>query len=107
MPETLDYASQTVTTSRPGHLRYWGTFLLVGAVSVPATEAAVNLYFHEQELFSLGGLLATSVFLLVSGGALAFAHTISPKWFSSAKAAAAFAAVGPIAGVAAFCLLVR
>ncbi len=106
MPETLNYAPPATTTSRSGHVRLWGAFLLVGAVRVPASAAATSWYFNEQDLLSIGGLLLTSVCLLVSGGGLAIAHTISPKWFSSAIAAACFALVGPIIGNATFCVLV-
>ena len=106
MPHPLDYAPPPPTTPPFTHLRFWGTFLLVGAVSVPASEAAVSWYFREQELFSVGGLILSSVCLLASGAALAIAHTISPRWFSSSTAAAAFALAGPIAGLALFCALV-
>ena len=106
MPETLNYAPPATTTSRWRHVQFWGAFLLAGAISVPASAAVTSWYFKEQELFSVGGLLLTSVCLLVSGGGLAIARTISPKWFSTAIAAACFALVGPIIGNAVFCVLV-
>jgi hypothetical protein len=103
MREILNYAPPATTTSGLGYVRFWGTFLLVGALSVPVSEMVASLYFREQELFTVGGLVLTSVCLLVAGGALAIARTISPKLFSSAIAAASFALVGPIIGIAAFC----
>lgn len=105
MPETLDYAPTTPAAPRCGRLEYWGMFLLVGTISVLLSQAAAGAYFRERELITLGGTILMSISLLVAGGALAVAHTISPRWFSSARAAALFAASGPPIGIAAFLAL--
>jgi 4-amino-4-deoxy-L-arabinose transferase-like glycosyltransferase len=101
MPQSLDYAAPRSAAPRHNHLRLWGTFGLVGLVSIPHTTLAASVWFREQERFTPGGLVVTAVCFLLSAGVFAFAHTLVPRWFSAPLAAAAFALFGPGVGVAA------
>ena len=104
--QTLEYARPTRRPPpRFAPLRFWGAFLLGGVIGVPAGEAAVSAYFREPPL-SFGGLILSTVCLLVAAGGIAVARTAMPRWFGSPVAALAAGLFGPVAGLALFCVLV-
>jgi len=105
MSQVLDYAGPVHAESPGGRLRSWGAFIVAGAIGVPGADVVACWHYDNPEVFTLGGLIASTVFLLVTAAGLAIAQTVMPRWFGSARVAFTVGVLGLTLGVVVFCVL--